>query len=74
MIRIEIETGNAAFHAESSDGRNGNHDDVGPEVGRILRNFAGAIESGRATLESDDECYMLFDTNGNRCGKVTVTE
>lgn len=41
-------------------------DDAGAECARILRNAATALERG--TRES-----ALFDINGNRCGRFSLT-
>lgn len=72
MIRIEIETGNAAFHVQSSDEHNG-EPNTGPEVCRILRNLVETIEIGRLLIEIENgEEFGLLDLNGNRCGKLVV--
>ncbi len=75
MIRIEIETGNAAFHVQSSDEHNGTPD-AGPEAARMLREFADRIDRGRIDCDSPTlgGAYRLIDTNGHAAGKLTVTK
>lgn len=59
MIKIEINTGNAAFEY------------TGYETARILRDIAGRIEDdGIGT--SCEYTQMILDANGNRCGSITV--
>lgn len=56
MITITIKTDNAAFEGN----------DKAPEVARILRNLADAIERNDRVAD-----YTLRDDFGNRCGTVT---
>lgn len=56
-IKIEIETGNAAFA-----------EDRGAEAARILRKLADSLDMGQwLTLPSS-----LIDINGNRTGSVEI--
>jgi hypothetical protein len=61
-LHLSIDMGNAAFD-ESETG----------EVARILRRLATSLENTRHTIDAyDDE--KLYDINGNRVGRVTITE
>jgi len=54
MLRLQIETDNAAFEGDAMRG----------EVARILRTVADRIESGEPT-----RLYQsVYDINGNACG------
>lgn len=44
-------------------------EDAGPELARILHHIADHMEAARA-----DESGSVFDLNGNRVGKWTLTE
>lgn len=54
---IWLETGNAAFD-----------DEPATEIAAILRRLAQAFEAG--TVHGDS--YPLFDSNGNKCGAITI--
>ena len=58
MIRIEIETENAAFS------------DNDAEVSRILRNLAQRIET--RGLPTQDHPYPFHDSNGNSVGQAVL--
>lgn len=58
MLNLSIRTANAAF----DDGN------AGPEVARILREYADKIDGG------DLRPAPLIDYNGNRVGEVTITD
>ena len=61
MIRIEIDTKNAAF-ADNLD-----------DVSRILRMIARRLEGGE--LERGEHCYIkLRDVNGNTVGSLELSE
>lgn len=62
MIRIEINTGNAAF----ADG-NKLH-----EIDRILREASARMNRGNIPLHFEGELFRLYDVNGNRVGQVSV--
>lgn len=57
-IRIEIDTGNAAF---DNDG-DGNYE---AEVARILQTASEKLQDGYRE-------FSLFDSNGNKVGKVVA--
>jgi len=59
MIKIEIDTDNAAFK-----------DDGCTEVARILREFADKID-GRE-LPKSQETFGLYDINGNSVGSASL--
>jgi hypothetical protein len=60
MLRIDIETDNAAFEEYA-----------GTELARILRFAADKIEGYQL---SDYPMLVLRDINGNSCGVLTLTE
>lgn len=57
-IRIEIDTGNAAFDNEGD----GNYE---YEVARILQTASEKLQDGHRE-------FALYDTNGNKVGKVVA--
>lgn len=61
-ITITIDCDNAAFHDDEG------HQHAGPEVARILRDYADEI-----TDETHPEDMKLRDVNGNTVGRVSVT-
>ena len=60
MITITINTENAAFEGEN----------YGPEVARILRELANILT---ADLLPNYAPLPLYDSNGNRVGKVITS-
>jgi len=59
MVRLELETSNAAF-GES-------HEERRAEIARILRSLANKVERGGAPQG------RLFDVNGNAVGTYDLT-
>lgn len=61
MIRIEIETENAAFEAPNKH----------VEVARILLALGGALHDSRIVIPIGKRlAYHLLDVNGNRVGLI----
>jgi len=63
MLRIEIETENAAFDDEPAS-----------EAARILRDLASRLEREGVGEESHGREFKLSDINGNRVGFARVDE
>lgn len=61
MFVLKIKTANAAFH--DHDGK----PQAAPEVARILRELATALENDSPMIE-----YALRDVNGNRVGTAQL--
>jgi hypothetical protein len=59
-ITIEIETVNAAFE-DYADGFN--------ETTHVIEGLLDKLISG---YYSSAGCYPVFDSNGNKCGKIAV--
>ena len=70
MFKLQINTGNAAFHPYSDAEELTDQDlcEAGPELARILRKLADALEDGTA-----DAAEVLTDYNGNRVGLSEYT-
>lgn len=62
MIRIEINTDNAAFEGEG----------CGAEIARILKDAAGKMHGYHANELQEGDGWVLKDTNGNAVGRMVV--
>ena len=59
MLKLHIETGNAAFD-----------DEPATEIARILRAYALGLEQGNF----DPAYFVLRDINGNKVGEAQISE
>ena len=64
-MKIEIETGNAAFHDCDAENEYADYYIMAAELDRIFRQISGAVAEG----QTDGE---VIDSNGNICGEWKI--
>lgn len=72
-FKVEIETGNAAFHAEGGEGPD--NDALRGELADVLRSLRIKVSSVLRPREATvDDPFVIFDSNGARVGVAWFEE
>ena len=61
-MKIEIKTGNAAFHGDDTETEYADYYIMAAELDRIFGQISRAVAEGRTDGE-------VIDSNGNKCGE-----